>query len=301
MTAPASHHTPWQALLYQLAAEFGIADYSGGSLWFKPEDGVPITVEPMHDAPALAVYAGLGRIGLLNPDGSMSGTPTAKALLRANAPRHRRPVCSIDPVDDEIVLFRRLEGPDLDYPVFRAGLDEFVLQVQAALAGHLLPVDSSVPPAAPTHDAAQVAAFESVWSEFVHQRGLQGRTETPMPGDECLMPLLDGGGIVIGYEPADHTVLLKSVLASLPLGDAQRSGSSEDEILRPLLAMHLLGENTAGASFAIDEGGTDGLVLYRRLPVNGLRADVLADTLDRLAQDSTRFCAAVGLQLPVLS
>lgn len=135
-----------------------------------------------------------------------------------------------------------------------------------------------------------MSQFEQIWATYCHDNGFAPPPDATPDDESHIIAVESGHYIFVQEEPIAETVLVKAVLAFLPLDSADEAG-----IYRQLLEAHLLGEATGGACFAIDPD-EDELIAYRRLPVATLDARRLATEISELAATTVRF--AEMLQLP---
>jgi hypothetical protein len=140
-----------------------------------------------------------------------------------------------------------------------------------------------------------MSQFEQIWASYRHDNGFTPPPEAT-PDDEAYIIALDSGQYVfVEEEPISETVLVKAVLAFLPLDN-----DDEINVYRQLLEAHLLGEATGGACFAIDPDA-DELIAYRRLPIASLDASQLAKEISDLATTAMRFAELLKLPAPAAS
>lgn len=269
----------WSAQMVNLARDLRVQGYEDGTLWFREKNGVEVVVEPLLDGASLAVHARLGRVGW-QEDG-----PGLADLLRANAPSNGRCITAIDAVDEDVVLFRRFDDASLPYEAFVNHVQHFS---QAAAEGVTAPAmpqadhaDHGV--ALPTHVEADNVMRNAI-GDFAHARGL----EPPEDTSHFLVCMPDGGGISVQIEPTSGDVLLMSHFGSVP---------ADETTLRKLLELHMLGELTGGAFFAIDEHDRD-LILYRRVGIETLDGMELDRLLNRLGVATVDCAQQVGIALP---
>ncbi len=137
-----------------------------------------------------------------------------------------------------------------------------------------------------------MSTFQDLWSIYRHEQGFAPATDADVDDETFIIAMETGHWIVIEEEPISETVLLKAVLAFLPLDDGDPAN-----IYRRLLEAHLLGEATAGACFAIDPDAGE-LIAYRRLPVRQLDAPRLSMEIDGLATVAMRFAELLDLPAP---
>jgi hypothetical protein len=137
-----------------------------------------------------------------------------------------------------------------------------------------------------------MSQFEQIWSGYCHDNGFASPADAT-PGDEARIIALDSGQYVfVEEEPISETVLIKAVLAFLPL-----DADDEASVYRQLLEAHLLGEATGGACFAIDPDA-DELIAYRRLSLARLDSSQLAKEISDLATTAMRFAELLNLPAP---
>jgi hypothetical protein len=82
------------------------------------------------------------------------------------------------------------------------------------------------------------------------------------------------------------------VLGFMPLDD-----QDDEPRFRQLLEANLLGEATAGATFALDPEDHC-VVACRRLPLPGLDAATLGRELDQIGMTAARFAEHLGMERP---
>lgn len=261
----------WSEQMVHLARDLKVHGYEDGTLWFREHDGVEVVVEPMLDGVSLALHARLGRVDLQE---------NLADLLRANAPSCRGCITAIDPVDDDVVLFRCLDDAALSYDTFVSEVQRFS-QIASrgvpSLGGHDTDVDGPLS----NHVEAQ-SLLRNAFGDFAHARGLEAPTDT----DHFLVCMPEGGGISVKIDPASGQALLVSRLGLVPQGD---------RALRELLELHMLGESTGGAFFAIDGGD---LILYRSVGVDTLDGLALDQLLSKLGGATVDCAQRLGIGLP---
>ncbi|QHE85790.1 type III secretion system chaperone [Hydrogenophaga sp. BPS33] len=269
----------WSTQMGNLARDLGVHGYEDGTLWFRQQSGVEVVVEPLLDGESLAVHARLGRVGW------QDGGPSLDALLRANAPSKTRFIVAIDAVDEDVVLFRRFDDADVPYASFVDGVQQFA---QAAAEGSTRPLtwqenDLSGDALLPVHADAS-SAMRNAIAAFAHARGL----EPPEDTSQFLVCMPGGGGISLQIDPATGELLLVSHLGPVP---------TEDQALRQLLELHMLGEVTGGAYFAID-AQRDDLILHRSVSADGLDGLELDRLLNTMGAATLDCAGRLGLSLP---
>lgn len=269
----------WSAQMANLARDLGVHGYEDGTLWFRQQSGVEVVVEPLLDGESLAVHARLGRIGW------QDGGPSLDALLRANAPSKTRCIVAIDAVDEDVVLFRRFDDADVPYASFVDGVQQFA---QAAAEGSTQPLtwpenDLSGDGLLPVHADAS-SAMRNAIAAFAHARGL----EAPEDTSQFLVCMPGGGGISLQIDPATGELLLVSHLGPAP---------TEEQALRQLLELHMLGEVTGGAYFAID-AQRDDLILHRSVSADGLDGLELDRLLNTMGAATLDCAGRLGISLP---
>jgi hypothetical protein len=286
--------SPWSAAVHRLAADVGLSNYDDGLFWFQFENGPQVYVEPLAEGKAVALHASLGSV----MHASQDADELISGLLNANAPRHRAPVCAIDPTDGQIVLFQRFDDAGISYEDFVERVHAFAERAAGGLEVLLRPKSEDVP----QNDSAlaNADAFRHILTDFAFQRGFAPVAAEVAESGECLVALGDGGGVLIQFEAATSTVLLKSVMAFMPMDEEDMGAAQLGEFLRPLLEGHLLGEATRGACFAIDDRTGD-LVAYRHLALEGLDGHRLGEALDEIAEVSVRFAHRINLKMPNLA
>jgi hypothetical protein len=140
-----------------------------------------------------------------------------------------------------------------------------------------------------------VNRFQHIWATYCQDNGFSS-SDGAGEDEELFVIAMDSGHlIVVEEEPSLETVLVKALLAYLPLDD-----DDVTPIYRQLLEAHLLGEATGGASFAIDPD-EDELIAYRRLPAATLDARRLATEISELATTAMRFADMLQLPAPAKS
>ncbi|MES3001981.1 MAG: type III secretion system chaperone [Pseudomonadota bacterium] len=274
------------ANLDRFAAELGLAHPADGTIWFSVEDGPQVVLEPIDDGRALALHTSLGAA----PRAGHEEMAALADLLASNAPDvGHGTVAAIDPVSEDLMLFKRLHRPaDLPYEEFSLQLFNFA---EAARRRR----DGFAPIASPQEDDANEVheeAFRQLWSEYVFARGLSNAGGEPQAHDPYLITPDEGGYLFVELDPATGSVLLKAVLAFLPLDELD-----DDPMLRQLLEAHLLGEATGGASFAIDEVAGE-LIACKHLHLAELSAHELGEEIDDLAMTAARFARMLAITLP---
>ncbi|MES3001989.1 MAG: type III secretion system chaperone [Pseudomonadota bacterium] len=279
--------------MQRLAADLGVAHYESGLFWFQLEGGPQIQVEPLEQGDAIALHAGFRRV----PRGHENEDTTIEDLLSANAPRNGYPMWAIDPVDGQAVLFQRFDDAGIGY-------EELVRQVQGfaqkGAAGMTpSPERQNASAAVPTPTDAET--FRLLLADLAFRHGGDPAAADTADKGGFLVATEDGGGVLIRLEPVPATVLLKSLVAFMPMDEEEMGEARTGEFLRPLLEANLLGEATGGACFAIDDEDGDGLIAYRRLPLAGLDAFTLGRSLGELMTTSARFAENLNINMPVLA
>lgn len=280
--------------LHRLAADLGVADYRAGPMWFSLDSGLEVVIEPLEDGSAIAAHANLGPVPTARDEAEDDPCFDLLVANAADANAHGdAAVYAIDPVSGSLMLFTRLPQAALGgYEDFTARVRAFAQAAQAA--NEALP---GMPARAPTprpdtrsrlHDDT----FANLWAEYAFTAGLARGVPEAKDGGH-LLALHRGGYVFVQPEPDSDHVLLKAVLAFIPLDD----DIDEAAVYRQLLEAHLLGEATGGAYFAIDLKSHE-LVACRRLALNGLDAHALDEAIDGLANTAQHFCAQ--LKLPPL-
>ena len=134
-------------------------------------------------------------------------------------------------------------------------------------------------------DHAQAAnAVRNAIGDFAHARGLT----PPEDASHFLVCMPGGGGISVQLEPSSGDVLLISHLGPVP---------ADEPLLRQLLELHMLGESTGGAYFAID-AQTDDLMLHRRVGAEGFDGLVLDRLLNAMGAATVDCAQRLGIVLP---
>ncbi len=207
-------------------------------------------------------------------------------LLAANDPGlNANAVRAIDPVTDQLLLFRRWEANAA------CGLESFMEQL--GTFAH----EAGQPAAAAQEDRTPLGVssleedvFAGVWADYVHTFQLGGLDDAPGKRGH-LIATHDGGAVFVRQEHGGR-VLVSAVLTFLPLEVDDEAG-----VLRRLLEANLLGEATAGACFAIT--ADDELTAYRRLPLMGLDAATLEQEINQIAATAAHFVSGFGLTPPL--
>lgn len=269
----------WSAQMIHLSRDLGVPGYEDGTLWFREQGGIEVVVEPLLDGESLAVHARLGRVGW--EDAGLG----LEELLRANAPSGGRCITAIDAVENDVILFRRFDDASLPYEAFVDGVQQF-----ARIAAEGLPVLASVSSNDQDDGVTTLRHLQTdnlvrnAIGDFAHARGL----EPPEDTSHFLVCMPGGGGISVQVEPASGDVLLISHLGPAP---------ADDQELRQLLELHMLGEATGGAYFAIDEQGGD-LILHRSVSADGLDGLELDRLLNALGGATLDCAQRLGISLP---
>ncbi|MES3001979.1 MAG: type III secretion system chaperone [Pseudomonadota bacterium] len=282
--------------LHRLAADLGVADYQAGSLWFSLDGGIEVVVEPLEDGSAIAAHANLGPAPVARDEAE---DDPCYDLLVANVPDANADgdavVYAIDPVSESLMLFTRLP------PAEPGGYEDFAARVRA-FAQAAQTANDALPGMPPRASAARRDprgrlhddTFANLWAEYAFKAGLARGVPEAQDGG-YLLALHRGGFVLVQPESGFGRVLLKAVLAFIPLDD----DIDEAVVCRQLLEAHLLGEATGGAYFAIDRKSHE-LIACRRLALNGLDAHALDEAIDALANTAQHFCNRLKL-LPVLA
>ncbi|MEO5669500.1 MAG: type III secretion system chaperone, partial [Ramlibacter sp.] len=124
----------WPQLLESLASDLGVNGYRSGPLWFTPDNGPNIVIEPLDGGACLALHANLGQPPHRDEDDDITGAHLA-AFLTANAAAHDDDdgVYALDPVDDSLLLFRRFDDAGrLSYEDLLAQIRRFAHSARAA-------------------------------------------------------------------------------------------------------------------------------------------------------------------------
>jgi hypothetical protein len=280
--------------LQRLAADLGVADYQAGPMWFSLDGGIEVVIEPLEDGSAIAAHANLGPAPGARDEAE---DDPGFDLLAANAPDANEDgetvAYAIDAVSESLMLFTRLPHAE------HGGYDEFAARVRAFARAAQTALDAlpGVPARASTTRPEPRTrlcddTFANLWAEYGFTRGL-ARGVSEMKDGTHLLALHQGGYVFVQPSANSDCVLLKAVLAFIPLDD----DIDEAGAYRQLLEAHLLGEATGGAYFAIDRKSRE-LIACRCLALNGLDAHALDQAIDALASTSQHFCAR--LKLPAL-
>lgn len=137
-----------------------------------------------------------------------------------------------------------------------------------------------------------MSQFEQIWATYCHDNGFASSVDAALDEEAYIIALDSGQYIFVEEEPISETVLVKAVLAFLPLDTDDEAG-----VYRQLLEAHLLGEATDGACFAIDPDA-DELIAYRRLTIASLDSSQLAQEITALATTAMRFGELLNLPAP---
>jgi hypothetical protein len=278
--------------MQRLAGDLGVAGYESGLFWFQLEGGPQIQVEPLEQGEAIALHAVMGRV----PQGVQEEDAFISDLLSANAPRQTGPIWAIDPVDGQAVLFQRFDNAQLPYDEFVAQVKNFAQKAAQGVAP--LPDQTAAPAAEPTPTDA--STFRLLLADLAFRNGGDPAAADAADTQGFLVAAESGGGVLIQLE-SPNSVLLKSLMAFMPMDEEEMGESQAGEFLRPLLEANLLGEATGGACFAIDDEDGAGLIAYRRLPLAGLDAFTLGRSLGELMATSARFAENLHINMPVLA
>ncbi|MDO9434129.1 type III secretion system chaperone [Hydrogenophaga sp.] len=206
-------------------------------------------------------------------------------LLRANAPSNAQCIAAIDAVEDDVILFRCFNDASLPYEIFVGQVQRFAKVVAEGVPVHSAAQHEKAANGA--QHALHVEASQVVRNairDFAHARGLTPPEDT----DKFLVCMPGGGGISVQIEPSSGDVLLTSHLGPV---------LADDPTLRPLLELHMLGEATGGAFFAMDEPEGD-LVLYRCVSAETLDGLELDRLLNRLGVATVDCAQRIGITLP---
>jgi hypothetical protein len=264
-----------------LAAMTGGAQHGGGVYTVEFEGAPAVCVEPLG-GDALCAHVSTGPAPAADED----NVDHLTSLLAANDPGlNASAVRAIDPVTDQLLLFRRWEANAA------CGLEEFVEQLGmfAREAGQ------SEPTAGEDRMPMRVSSleedvFSNIWADYVQTFQLGSIHDAPGKRGH-LIATQDGGAVFVRAEPGGR-VLVSAVLSFLPLDIPD-----EANVLRRLLEAHLLGEATAGACFAITADSE--LTAYRRLPLTGLTAASLEQEINQIAATAAHFVSGFGLTAPL--
>lgn len=269
----------WSTQMGHLARDLGVHGYENGTLWFREQSGVEVVVEPMLDGESLALHARMGRVGV------QASGPSLEDLLRANALSESRCITAIDAVDDDVILFRRFDNAALSYESFVEHVQQFAQTAGEGLPALASSQDDQMSEGLPPSGHAQtVNAVRNAIGDFAHARGLT----PPEDASHFLVCMPGGGGISVQLEPSSGDVLLISHLGPVP---------ADEQTLRQLLELHMLGESTGGAYFAID-GQSDDLMLHRRVGADGFDGLVLDRLLNAMGAATVDCAQRLGIALP---
>lgn len=264
-----------------LSALTGGAPHKGG-VYTVEFDGAPAVCVESLAGDALCAHVVSGPAPAADDD----NLDNLAGLLAANDPALKASaVRAIDPVTDQLLLFRRWEANAA------CGLENFIEQLATFAQEAGQPAATAREEPAPLRvSSLEEDVFAGIWADYVHTFQLGGLDDTPGKRGH-LIATNDGGAVFVRQEHGGQ-VLVSAVLSFLPLDIADEPG-----VLRRLLEAHLLGEATAGACFAIT--ADDELTAYRRLPLAGLDAATLEHEINQIAATAAHFVSGFGLTPPL--